>query len=96
MFGWAMELVARVQTPSGANQTMSVRVDTTLRQTLRIAGIMVGYDGPMSTAPNAPNLQLPLPTLNKLQNTAAITLLMFQVENWRGSEAPGISSGTFP
>jgi hypothetical protein len=82
MFGWKMELVARVQTPSGANHTMTIEVAPMLRQTLRVAGIMVGYNGPRSTAPNAPTLRLPPPTLNDLTNTAGTTLLMYPVQNW--------------
>ena len=41
---------------------------------------MVGYNGPTSTAPGAPNLTLAAPTLADLQTTSAWTLLTFPVE----------------
>jgi hypothetical protein len=59
----------------------SVTVDATLLQTLRLAGIMIGYDGPESTEPNAPNLTLAAPTLSDLQATSAWTLLTFPVRS---------------
>lgn len=58
-----------------------VNVDATLLQTLRLAGIMVGYDGPESTERNAPNLTRPAPTLADLQATSAWTLLTFPVRS---------------
>jgi hypothetical protein len=58
-----------------------VTVDATLLQTLRLAGIMVGYDGPESSERNAPNLTLPAPTLADLQATSAWTLLTFPVRS---------------
>ena len=60
MFGWVF-LDARVQTPSGANYTMSTSLDVGWRQTLWLGGIMVGYNGPANMAPNALNLTLPAP-----------------------------------
>jgi hypothetical protein len=76
-----LRLQAAVQTPGGASDTMTIFIDATLRQTLRLAGIMVAYNGPASTNPGAPNLTLAAPTLADLQNTAATTLLMFPVQS---------------
>jgi hypothetical protein len=58
-----------------------VYIDVTLRQTLRLAGIMVGYNGPSSSAPGAPNLTLAAPTLGDLQTTSAWTLQTFPVRS---------------
>jgi hypothetical protein len=56
-------------------------LDATLRQTLRLAGVMVSYNGPASAAPGAPNLTLAAPTLADLQTTSAWTLLTFPVQS---------------
>jgi len=79
VFGHRIELVARVQTSSGANYTMTIGLAALLRQTLRVAGIMVGYNGPANLDPNAPNLMLAPPTLNDLRNTTGTTMLMYPV-----------------
>ncbi|MGH2429911.1 MAG: hypothetical protein ACRDGV_13705 [Candidatus Limnocylindria bacterium] len=71
----------RITTPSGWCADRQVHVDATLRQTLRLAGIMVGYNGPASAAAGAPNLTLAAPTLANLQTTSAWTLLVFPVRS---------------
>ncbi len=76
-----LELVARIDSPADAHAEHSVRVGATLQQTLRLAGIMVGYNGPSSSAPNAPNLTLAAPSLANLQTTSAWTLLTFPVQS---------------
>ena len=79
-----LRLVATVTAPNGVTATTTVHLDVTLQQTLRLAGILVGYNGPSATAtpanPNPPNLTLPAPTLANLQTTSAWTLLTFPVQ----------------
>ena len=76
-----LRLIVRVNAPGGFSDEFTVHVNATLQQTLRLAGIMVGYNGPSSTAANAPNLTLPAPTLANLRTTAAWTLLTFPVQS---------------
>jgi hypothetical protein len=76
-----IRLDVHITAPNGWTSDRSVYVDATLRQTLRLAGIMVGYNGPTSTAPGAPNLNLAAPTLTDLQTTSAWTLLTFPVQS---------------
>lgn len=54
----------------------STIVNVNLQQTLRIAGIMVGYNGPDRSGNN---LQLNAPNVNDLQNTATAAYAMFPV-----------------
>ena len=72
---------ARITRPgeTAPADTDEVVVGATLRQRLRLAGIMVGYNGPSSTAPNAPTLTLAAPTLADLQTASAWTLQTFPV-----------------
>jgi hypothetical protein len=53
-----LRLDVHIATPGGWVSDRSIYLDATLQQTLRLAGIMVGYNGPTSTAPGAPNLTL--------------------------------------
>lgn len=76
-----LRLHVRVSAPGGHEAETTVALSATLRQTLRLAGIMVGYNGPASSAPNAPNLTLAAPTLADLQTTSAWTLLTFPVRS---------------
>ncbi len=76
-----LRLDVHITSPRGWVSDRRVYLDATLRQTLRLAGIMVGYNGPTSTAPGAPNLTLPAPTLADLQTTSAWTLLTFPVQS---------------
>jgi hypothetical protein len=62
-----------------------VYLDVTLRQTLRLAGIMVGYNGPNGApvaAGSAPvNIILAAPSLTDMQTTAAWTLTIYPVQS---------------
>lgn len=91
-----LRLVATAQTPGGASDTMTIFVDVTLEQRLRLAGIMVSYNGPANTTPGAPMLNLPAPTLTDLQNTAATTLLMFPVRSAGTYRTAGTVNWTRP
>lgn len=76
-----MRLDVQISTPGGWTATRSVYINATLQQTLRLAGIMVGYNGPTSTAGGAPNITLAAPALADLQTTSAWTLLTFPVRS---------------
>ena len=76
-----LRLRAHVHAPGGYSAERTEYFDVTLQQTLRVRGIMVGYNGPSNTAPGAPNLTLPAPTLANLQTTSAWTLLTFPVQS---------------
>lgn len=78
------------------SHTRQVYVSATLRQTLRLAGIMVGYNGPNSSQPGAPNITLPAPTLADLQTTSAWTLLTFPVQSAATYRIAGTVTWTLP
>jgi hypothetical protein len=65
--------------------TSSVTVHATLKQTLRLRAILIGYNGPSTAVmlpgqPPPPNLTLAAPTLADLQTTAARALLAMPVQ----------------
>ena len=91
-----LRLDVRIQTPGGRTDEHRVYIDATLRQTLRLAGIMVGYNGPANTAPGAPNLNLPAPTLADLQATSAWTLLTFPVRSFATYRMAGTVTWNVP
>lgn len=75
-----LRLIARLSAGSQtAESTVSVAV--TLRQTLKLAGVMISYNGPASNAPNAPNLTLAAPTLTDLEAMSGTALTLFPVES---------------
>ena len=75
-----LRLIARVKAGS-LNVDYTIIVPVTLRQTLRLAGVMIAYNGPASMAPNAPNIQLAAPTLADLQAMAATALTLYPVQS---------------
>ncbi len=91
-----LRLDVHITSPGGWVADRSVYVDATLRQTLRLAGIMVGYNGPTSTAPGAPNLTLAAPALADLQATSAWTLLTFPVQSSATYRTAGTVTWTLP
>jgi hypothetical protein len=75
-----LRLVAKVITGNfSAERTTTV--DVTLRQTLRLAGVMIAYDGPSSMAANAPDIQIAAPTLADLQAMSGRALTLFPVQS---------------
>jgi hypothetical protein len=90
-----LRLRVHVSAPGWEDETQ-VHLDVTLRQTLRLAGIMVGYNGPSSTAPNAPNLTLAAPTVADLQTTSAWTLLTFPVRSAATYRSAGTVTWSLP
>ena len=85
-----LRLIARVKAGILAAEA-PCEVNVTLRQTLRLKGVMIAYDGPESMAQNAPKLTIAAPTLADLQATAGTALTLFPVE----STAVFESAGTF-
>ena len=68
----------RVRVSDGSHEdTATVDIDATLKQTMRLAGIMVGYNG--TNAAGTTNLNLAAPVLADLQNTSAWTLTTYPV-----------------
>lgn len=76
-----LKLKVTISAPNGATDTAEVDLNVTLQQSLRLRGIMVGYNGPASNAQNAPNLTLSAPTVANLQATAAWALLTYPVRS---------------
>lgn len=91
-----LRLRIHVTAPGGHEAETTVHLDVTLRQTLRLAGIMVGYNGPTSTAPGAPNLTLAAPTLANLQTTSGWTLLTFPVQSAATYRSAGTVTWNLP
>jgi hypothetical protein len=91
-----LKLVVTVTTPGGATDTFELLLDVTLRQTLRLRGIMVGYNGPSSTAAGAPNLTLAAPTVADLQTTSGWALRTFPVRSTAQYSSGGTITLTVP
>lgn len=91
-----LRLDVQIATPGGLVANRRIYLDATLRQTLRLAGIMVGYNGPTSTAPGAPNVVRAAPTLADLQTTSAWTLLTFPVQSAATYRAAGTVTWNLP
>jgi hypothetical protein len=74
-------LEASVSAPSvQGHGTKSVSISATLRQTLKLRGVMIGYNGP---DPNntGQNLTIAAPTLSDLQSTASWALKVMPVQS---------------
>jgi hypothetical protein len=92
----ALRLRAVLTAPGGHSAELTIYLNVTLRQTLRLAGIMVGYNGPASTAAGAPNLTLAAPTLADLQTTSAWTLRTFPVRSLATYRSAGTVTWNLP
>lgn len=97
-----LRLVARVDAGHRSTTGM-VEVAATLRQTLRLAGVMIAYDGPASMAPGAPNLTIAAPALADLQAMSGTALTLFPVESTADFRTAGtltlnthLQQATFP
>ena len=67
-----------VEVSHGANSdTTTVPIDATLKQTMRLAGIMVGYNGPNNAG--TANINLSAPVLADLQSTSAWTRTLYPI-----------------
>lgn len=85
--GGELRLTVETEAPDACDGTLrasdSTNVSVTLRQRLRIAGIMVSYNGP-DAAGNP--ITLPAPTLGNLRSTAALSYTMMPVANPRSTD----------
>lgn len=74
-------LEASVSAPSIQGQvTKSISISATLRQTLKLRGVMLGYNGPDPNHPGQ-NLTIAAPTLADLQSTASWALKVMPVQS---------------
>ncbi|WP_238011809.1 hypothetical protein KZZ52_13025 [Dactylosporangium sp. AC04546] len=90
-----LRLVARVR--SGARTAeATIDVEVTLRQTLRLAGVLISYNGPSGMQQGAPNLTLPAPALADLQAMAGTALTLFPVESTAAFRVAGTLTQTVP
>jgi hypothetical protein len=72
----------KVRISSGSfSHNRDVDLNVTLCQTLRLAGIMIGYNGSNGAPTNPTNITLPMPTLQDLQDTAPFTLTTMPVQS---------------
>lgn len=82
-----MRFTVRVTAADGTEyDDHEIQVDATLRQTLRVRAILVGYNGPATSAApppggTVPNLTLAAPTLANVATTAARALRMMPVQS---------------
>lgn len=83
-----LRLIARVNSGSRSAEHR-ISVEVTLRQTLRLAGVMISYNGPASNAPNAPNLTIAAPALTDLQAMSATALTLFPVQSTANFRSAG-------
>lgn len=90
-----LRLIARINS-TDENAEGTVRVAVTLRQTLRLAGVMIAYNGPSGSAPGAPNLNLAAPVLADLQNMAGTALTLFPVRSVANFRTAGTLTQTVP
>lgn len=90
-----LRLIARV---SRAGRTVEATLDlgVTLRQTLRLAGVMIAYDGPGSMQTGALNITLPAPALADLQAMSGTALTLFPVESTASFRVAGTLTQTVP
>lgn len=83
-----LRLIARVNSGSRSAEGRTV-VEVTLRQTLRLAGVMISYNGPASNAANAPNLTIAAPTLDDLRAMSGTALTLFPVQSTANFRSAG-------
>jgi hypothetical protein len=91
-----LKLVVRATTPDGRTDTFDLLLNATLKQTLRLRGVMVGYNGPSSTAAGAPNITRAAPTIADLQTTSTWALLTFPVQSAATYSSAGTITLTVP
>lgn len=76
-----LRLKVVVTAPNSYQDEATIYLNVTLRQTLRLRGIFVGYNGPASLAQNAPNITINAPTITDLQTTSGMTLRVYPVQS---------------
>jgi hypothetical protein len=75
-----LRLIARANSGRWSD-SLTTTLSVHLQQTLRLAGVMIAYNGPQSSAPNAPNLNIAAPTLADLQAMSGTALTLFPVRS---------------
>jgi hypothetical protein len=86
-FWGLLRLTVSLRAASGTPyDSETIYIDATLRQTLRLRGIFVSYNGPSTAnvplgSPPPPTITLAAPTLANLQSTAALALRSMPVQS---------------
>ncbi len=88
-----LRLIARV-TAGQWSDSLTTTITVTLRQTLRLAGVMIAYNGPASSAANAPNLTIAAPTVADLQAMSGTAMTLFPVRATANFRAAGTITWT--
>jgi hypothetical protein len=83
-----LRLVARVASGRWTD-SFTTDLTVTLRQTLRLAGVMIAYNGPQSSAMNAPTITIAAPTVADLQAMSGRALTLFPVRSAADFRAAG-------
>ena len=103
LFAGTMRLTVRLTNGAGVEyHTYSTTVKASLEQTLRLRGIMVGYNGPSTSttpAPGAPavtTLNLAAPSLANLQATAGLSMRALPVRATGSFASAGTLNWTLP
>lgn len=98
-----LRLVVHIKGTDGTDYDTQTRdIDATLRQTLRLRGILVSYNGPSTAtppppgAPPVPTLNLPAPTLANLIATSALALRAMPVQTTGVYTSAGTLAWTLP
>lgn len=73
-----LSLTAQVSGPGGTPTAKNISISVSLRQRLRLRGVMIGYNGPDPADPSV-NLTVPAPGLAELQATSAWALRVMPV-----------------
>jgi hypothetical protein len=94
MLGYLV-LNVRVRVGSSFDER-EVSLDVTLKQTLRISGIMISYNGSNGDVTNPANIAIAAPTLGDLQATAPFTLTTYPVESTAAYRIAGTITWTTP
>jgi hypothetical protein len=90
-----LRLVARIRMDQ-FTATATIDIDVTLRQTLRLAAVLIAYDGPRALAAGSPNISLDAPTVADLQETSGTALTVFPVESAAEFRVVGTLTQTAP
>jgi hypothetical protein len=95
MYG-PLDLLVSVRIGDGATVSKkTIHISPTLRQTLRLRGIFVGYNG-LDTSPQPKNITIAAPTVADLQTTAGWALRVMPVRSEAVFQAGGTITLTTP
>ena len=97
-----LRLIARVDAGT-QHAELRIDIDVTMRQRLRLAGVMIAYNGPASMAQGAPTITIAAPTVADLQAMSGLAVRLFPVESTAVFRSAGtitlthhLQNATFP